>query len=150
MRLPGRFYGLEDILYDYPSMGREIDDLIDELAGKGSSTDHVSTVRLSSDPSDPTLEGAHRLQRSRVLNMMRKEKEAVDRLIVDLDTEGRRFLELNYFKGRVPPRRVMMEMSLSDSSYYRKRCKVVRLLGVEYGMVDSTDLDWPWRRRKVG
>ncbi len=126
----------KDILRQYPLMKKELAALEEEkqaIAEKVSVATWQEPVRVSAI-GDRTANQAFKLLRlEEAWSKARFYVQAVEDLLVYLDEEKRRLVELHYFDG-FPIWRVAQELGIDESTFHRYQTAILTLLAHRLGL----------------
>ena len=123
------FRYIEHELYNYGSTKKEIAELKEDII---TGVPQVETV-VQSGTSDQTLRKTEKLMTNKVLQRMEKTIRAIDMALVRLGDQHRQLFELKYQQG-LPWQQVVMEMVISERSYFNYRRELVFMVAEQMGL----------------
>ena len=126
------FKAIEAELYGYLDTKKEIE-LMEEEILEGSPFQEVAVQ--SGTTGDTTANKAIKLASSKELLEVRRRINAIERalLILQQNETKLRLLQMKYFERKYTDQGIMMELCISDRTFYRWRKEIVQLIGSYLG-----------------
>ena len=125
------FKAIEAELYGYLDTKKEIE-LMEEEILEGSSFQEVA---VQSGNGDTTANKAIKLVSSKELLEVRRRVNAIERALFILQQNETKLdlLRMKYFERKYTDQGIMMELCISDRTFYRWRREIVQLIGSYLG-----------------
>ncbi len=128
------FRYIEHELYNYDETKRELaryrEDVLEET--------HFPEVSVRSNPGNPTAQKAIKLTSSVFVVQAEKVISAIDRSLNILGDRHKELFKYKYQKG-LPWQEVVLEMDISDRTYFRLRRELVMTVGQQLGLLN---IEW--------
>lgn len=128
------FRYIEHELYNYDETKRELARYREDVL-EGT---HFPEVSVRSNPGNPTAQKAIKLTSSVFVVQAEKVISAIDRSLNILGDRHKELFKYKYQKG-LPWQEVVLEMDISDRTYFRLRRELVMTVGQQLGLLN---IEW--------
>ena len=128
------FRYIEHELYNYDETKRELARYREDVL-EGT---HFTEVSVRSNPGNPTAQKAIKLTSSAFVVQAEKVISAIDRSLNILGDRHKELFKYKYQKG-LPWQEVVLEMDISDRTYFRLRRELVMTVGQQLGLLN---IEW--------
>lgn len=125
------FRYIEHELYSYDETKRELARYREDVL-EGT---HFPEVSVRSNPGNPTAQKAIKLTSSAFVVQAEKVISAIDRSLNILGDRHKELFKYKYQKG-LPWQEVVLEMDISDRTYFRWRRELVAMVGQQLGLLN--------------
>ena len=125
------FRYIEHELYNYDETKKELARYREEIL-EGTPFQEVS---VQTNPGNPTAQKAIKLTSSAFVVQAEKVISAIDRSLAILGVKHMELFEYKYQKG-LPWQEVVLEMDISDRTYFRLRRELVMTVGQQLGLLN--------------
>ncbi len=126
------FKYIEHELYSYPKTKKEIEEYREEVL-EGA---HFPEVNVRTGPGDITANKAVKLTSTMFIMRAERTVNAIESALTRLDDRHRELYIHKYHNG-LPWQEVATEMCISDRTYFRIRREIVKVVGLELGLLDT-------------
>ena len=125
---------MEHELYNYEETKLEIGRLKEEIINTPPTPIHERTGAQKTGVSDPTNRKTEKILSCATIAHMEKTIRVIERALMQLDEIHNEIFELKYRKGR-SWQMVIIDMSISQSQYFKKRRELVILVARGLGYI---------------
>ena len=133
MRVPPATWNfIEQELYNYDYMRKELESLRDEIASTSSSA--IGNAAAPTGPGDPTGAKVVKLMSSPALAQMERTIRAIEKAFAMLSEDHMLVYELKYRQG-LSWQRVCADAPMSRRAYFKLRRELVLTVGTNLGLV---------------